>query len=248
MKNKIKDKKLNQIFFILISIACLFLLGVLLAVISVRSNIIKIKENKENSNYDRYYINTDYKDGDFYITKKPNLKDILAGPIITSLDPSLGEISAPVVLVQFSDFECQYCSEQEKVLKELLNIYGDKVKLIWKDYPESSIETPSYQAAIAARCAQEQDKFWEYHDALYKSKKLNQDEFINIAEKLKLKKGDFKNCLNSDRPKNLVNDNILEADALEIYGIPFVYINDQEAMGQMELEDFQNIIDKELEK
>lgn len=196
----------------------------------------------------RYFLK-DYKENrDPMLTKVPNLKDLLAGPIISQNDPVIGELDAKVVLVQFSDFECQYCQQQEEVLKRIIANYQTETALIWKDYPENDVESDSYQAAIAARCAQEQGKFWEFHDLIYKNKKFDAETFAQIAQSTSLNVDKFKTCIKNKETANLINDNIKEAHTLDISGIPFLYINSQEVMGEINYEDLERIVEIELQK
>lgn len=121
--------------------------------------------------------------------------------------------------------------------------------LIWKDYPINNVLAPSYQSAIAARCAEEQSEFWPYHDILFEeSHNLNKQTFMEIAEELNLNEKKFEKCLDSDEIKNLINDNIIEANALDINGIPFIFINKQEIMGEISLDELKKIIESELDK
>jgi len=197
---------------------------------------------------DTYYLNTNFSQNDPLLTRRPSLKDIFAGPIISSLDPSLGQENAPVVIVEFSDFTCEYCQNQEEVIKKVISVYKDKLKLLWKDYPDSNINSISYKAAVAARCAGEQNKFWVYHDALFKEGIKDNNTFLKFASELKLNENKFNDCLNSGRSQLLINDNIKEANALDITGVPFVYINDQEVMGEATYEELERIIKIELAK
>ncbi len=242
-----KKPKFPTTLFVIASISALIILGLVYIFLYINTNY-QSKIKKSNSN-DKYYLNENYKEGDLLITKRYGLKDILTGPIITSLDPSQGFEGAPITIVEFSDFKCKYCFKQEQYLKKLTQKYKYKVRLIWKDYPESDVESVSYKAAIAARCAQEQDMFWQYHDFLYdKSINLIESDFYEIAEMLNLNLESFKKCYIEIKPKDLINDNILEADALDISGIPFVYINDQEIMGESSFEELEKIVEIELNK
>lgn len=208
----------------------------------------KMEVNDRTGNDDFYFVNRGDSD-DPYITKKPRLKDMLAGPIISSVDPGIGDEKAFVYIVEYSDFECSYCANQEQVLKKVLQKYKDKVRLIWKDYPDSDFTTASYSAAIAARCAGEQGKFWPYHDFLYKdNKNLNQDTYKRIAELLQLDMGTFTTCLDSPKIKRRIDNNIKEAEALGITGIPFIYINKQEVMGEISEKELERMINIQLDR
>src|SRR5579863_5914338 len=80
--------------------------------------------------------------------------------------PSLGPATAPVTMVEFSDFQCPFCKRTEPTIKELRAKYGDKIRLVYLDFP-LSFHNHSLDAAKAGRCANEQGKFWEMHDAMF---------------------------------------------------------------------------------
>lgn len=241
----LKKPKFSSSLFVASSLSAFVIVCIFYLYLSFATSFI----GRSNSgSADTYYLKGGISQNDPLLTKRPDLKDMLAGPIISSLDPSLGEIDAPVVIVEFSDFTCAYCQNQERVIKKVMSVYKDKLKLLWKDYPDGNINSISYQAAVAARCAGEQNKFWLYHDALYEQKIRDNDTFTEIADQLKLNKKIFNDCLNSGRFRQLINDNIKEANALDITGVPFVYINDQEVMGEINFEDLEKIIKLELAK
>ena len=83
---------------------------------------------------------------------------------VAATDPTKG--SGPIEILEFSDFECPYCQKAQSMIREMLAKYEGKVKLVWKDFPLPNHEY-AVPAAVAARCAQEQGKFWEYHDVLF---------------------------------------------------------------------------------
>ncbi|MDD5290542.1 MAG: thioredoxin domain-containing protein [Patescibacteria group bacterium] len=185
--------------------------------------------------------------GDPLITRVPGLKDILDGPIINGSDPSVGPDKAPVVITYFADYECRYCQKQEAVIKNIIGQYKDKIRLIWKDYPERDINSPSFSAAVAGRCAQEQGQFWPFHDLLFENgEKLGKDLFVSLAEKFNLKKSLFSECLDDEEVSQSVKNNILEAEALDIKGVPFIFINREEIMGEATEDDLKKIINIEL--
>jgi len=181
-------------------------------------------------------------DHDPLITKAPSLKDMLRGPIINGPDSARGSDKAKIIIVEFSDFECEFCHQQEEVLAKILEKYRDEVKLIWKDYPSSDSDSGSFQAAVAGRCADELGKFWEYHDLLYQSQDFSQDGLIFLAKALGLRESKFKECLEDEEIKNLVYDNIKEAQALGINGVPFVYVGKQEILGEVSYEELEKMV------
>jgi len=127
--------------------------------------------------------------------------------------------------------------------------YKDKIRLIWKDYPERDINSGSFSAAVAGRCAEEQGQFWPFHDLLFENgDNLGKDLFITLAERLNLKRSLFFGCLEDEEVGQLVKNNILEAEALDIKGVPFIFINREEIMGEATDDDLKKIIDIELDE
>lgn len=236
-----KRKEFPIKLFVVASLLNLFFLVTFLVILDFKYGEKEIKA--------RYFLNENFSEKDPYVTNVPTLKDILRGPIISDYDPMIGNVNSPVVITIFSDFQCEYCVEQEDIMKKILSEYDGKVSLIWKDYPEISDESSSWQASVAARCAQEQGKFWEYHDLLYASEiKKGKDFFIDLAKKLDLREKTFSECLEDPEVNKLIYSNIQEAQALDIYGIPFIYVNDQEIIGGISYDELKKIVDIELEK
>lgn len=247
MLNFFKKYKKSTIFtplFIITSLLALILLGFFSVYFKINSNTYLLP-NKQVVN-DKYYFKKLAKT-DPLITIAPNMSNVLAGPIISPKDPSFGPETAPITIVEYSDFLCDFCQKQEIILKNIIQRFPDKIKLIWKDYPENDYNSISFQAALAGRCAAEQNKFWQYHDLIYKNNtELDQNKFLNLAEQLNLNKNKFQQCFNKKTPQRQIKNNILEANALEITGIPFIYLNQQEIMGQISEEELAKIIETEL--
>ncbi len=203
---------------------------------STDNTLVKINENSLESS-------------DPLISKVPKFENSLEAPLIGDIDPSIGPTTAPVTIVQFSDFKCEFCSQQESELKKIIEDYKGQVRLIWKDFPENFTTSESYRSAVAGRCAQKQNKFWEYHDLLYSSNgEATDDLFISLASQLSLDTDAFRQCLQDPAVSGLVLDNIDEAQALGISGIPFVYVNDMEMLGEVSYADIKQAVDYELSK
>lgn len=163
-------------------------------------------------------------------------------PTITIIDPIRGNPEAPVTIIEFADYLCEFCKETSGTLKEILAAYPNQVRLVWKDFPNDALHANATQAAIAARCAGEQGKYWEYHDLLMAQSQFTLlPLFVNLAITLDLDRNAFAECLNTETPLPRVQKTIAEAQALGLDGVPFFFINNQPFTGTT-FEDFEHAI------
>lgn len=230
--------------FIIASLSALILLPVLLIIFKLSlSDNPPVEQPKTYNNFQK--INTD----DPFITKIPGIKDMIKKPLTDRDDPDLGNKNAPVTIVEYSDYQCKFCQNQEAILRQVVNEYKDNVRLIWKDYPADDDYSPSWLPGMAARCALEQNKFWEYHDMLFQnSANTTMAKLLNIANSLKLDKNKFSACLDGIDARTQIKNNIIEANALDITGVPFIYVNEQEIMGEVSYEELKEMVENEIKK
>jgi protein-disulfide isomerase len=160
--------------------------------------------------------------------------------------PALGPSSAPVTIVEFSDFQCPFCRAAEPTLKELRSRYGDKIRIVYMDYP-LPFHNHSMDAARAARCAGEQGKFWPYHDALFADqKKLAPDELKATAQTVGLDGPKFSACLDQSKYIDQVNKDEAAGKQVGVQGTPSFFVNGRFISGAQKPEAFEEIIDEEL--
>ncbi|HEX6804407.1 MAG TPA: thioredoxin domain-containing protein [Terriglobales bacterium] len=157
-----------------------------------------------------------------------------------------GNAKAPVMIVEFSDYQCPYCHQVEPTVKEILAKYGDKVSFSYRDFPLYSIHPFAMGAAEASRCAEEQGKFWEYHDQLFAASKLEKDALIQYARDLKLDDKQFESCLTSEKYKADIDKDELEGRNAGVNGTPGFFINGVFVNGAKPESEFTSIIDDEL--
>jgi len=157
-----------------------------------------------------------------------------------------GNAKAPVMIVEFSDYQCPYCHQVEPTVKEILAKYGDKVSLSYRDFPLYAIHPYAMGAAEASRCAEEQGKFWEYHDQLFNASKLEKDALIQYARDLKLDDRQFESCLTTEKYKADIDKDQLEGRNAGVNGTPGFFINGVFVSGAQPKEAFTNVIDDEL--
>ena len=178
-----------------------------------------------------------------------NVAILLSAPRIeVGYDPArmLGSPRAPVMIVEFSDYQCPYCRNVEPTVKQVLAKYGDKVSLSYRDFPLTAIHSQALIAAQASRCALEQGKFWEYHDQLFTSDKLDKDSLIQYARNLKLDDKQFGSCLTSDKYRAEIEKDQEEGRKAGVNGTPGFFINGIGLSGAQSQDAFARIIDDEL--
>jgi protein-disulfide isomerase len=167
---------------------------------------------------------------------------------VAATGPSKGPDSAPVTIVEFSDFQCPYCSKAEATVKDLLELekYKGKLKLVYRDYPLPS-HNLAPKAAEAAHCAGDQGKYWEMHDRLFAATpKLEVTDLKAYARELKLDEGRFTKCLDSGDKAKVVADHFKAGNDAGVRGTPAFFINGRLISGAQKLEAFTALIDAEL--
>jgi len=161
--------------------------------------------------------------------------------------PSLGPESAPVIIVEFSDFQCPYCRKAEDSLKSVRQKYGDKVRLVYRDFPLDKIHPNAHKAAEASNCAADQGKFWEYHDALFANpSKLGPNDLKATAAKLGINAVEFGQCLDGGKYAGKVSSDTSAGNDLGVEGTPTFFINGRTLSGAASPQAFDSIIDEEL--
>lgn len=169
-------------------------------------------------------------------------------PQITGEDRSKGLVSAPLTVIEFSDFKCPYCKEENTIMNQVLSAYPDNVRLVFKHLP-LSIHPEAQAAAEAAECAGDQGKFFEIADVFFaKQDKLDAVSIARYARDLKLDVKKFKECVDSGKFKRKIeNDSKIAAD-FGIGGTPAFFIGDEFVSTAISLEEFKKIIDAKLVK
>jgi protein-disulfide isomerase len=161
--------------------------------------------------------------------------------------PSRGSASAPVVLVLFSDFQCPYCKSFNETLKEILKQYDQKVRLIFRQFPLTSIHPDAQRAAEASLCAGAQNRFWEMHDLLFENQKeLKEQNIKDRAKELKLDTEAFDSCMASNIYGKRVREDVLAGAAAGTDGTPTLFINGRYLNGGRSYSEVATVIDEEL--
>ena len=161
-------------------------------------------------------------------------------------DPAKGPVDAPIVLVEFSDFQCPFCQRATGTLAELIDRYEDQIRLVYKDYPLPS-HAQAFKAAEAGNCAHEQGMFWEFHDKMFGSQDaLDVPALKSYASELGLETASFSACLDEGRYTRRVQQDTQIGQRYGVSSTPTVFINGRPVMGAAPLETFDQIIREEL--
>jgi protein-disulfide isomerase len=168
---------------------------------------------------------------------------------VGSNGPSRGPSDALVTIVEFEDFQCPMCKTAQGPLEKVLLHYKDKVRVVHRDFPLQSLHPAAWKAHEAARCAEEQGKFWEYRDLLYKNAPAaSLQQLTSYASQLGLDPSEFQKCVDTGKFKNAVQRDEDEAYRLGVQGTPAFFINGQLLAGAQLESEFVRVIDEELNK
>jgi protein-disulfide isomerase len=163
--------------------------------------------------------------------------------------PRRGPSQAPVTIVEFSDYQCPYCKRAQATLSQLATKYGDRVAFVYKDFPLEEIHPQARPAAEAAHCAEEQGKFWAYHDALFAaSPDFAGDMLQNTAEHNGLDLKAFGACVDAHKYRERVDRESEQGQSLGVNGTPAFFVNGLGLFGAVPLSEFERLIDAELGK
>jgi protein-disulfide isomerase len=160
--------------------------------------------------------------------------------------PFLGPAAAKVTIVEFSDFQCPYCSRAADTVHELLDGYGDDIRLVFRNLPLPFHEN-AVPAAHAALAAHEQGRFWAFHDALFANQQaLDGDSLNSYADNLDLDMEAFESAMASEATQAIVEADLALASRLGFNGTPSFSINGIEVVGAQPAAAFRQVIDAEI--
>lgn len=159
----------------------------------------------------------------------------------------IGPEDAPIVIVEFSDYQCPYCRRwHEQVYQPLLNEYPGKIRLVYRHLPLTSIHPDAFSAAEASMCAGEQNAYWQFHDKLFSSESLGSSVYIQYAQELGLNMTTFESCIADHKYQEAVQSDLDFAVNLGVRSTPTFFINGLAIVGAQPLDVFKQVIDQEL--
>lgn len=237
----LRNVKLNQVLYVLLLVST-FLLGYLLARV----------QSLENGTGET--VGTQTAAPDSGQPQGPAAKvDVKNGHL-----PQLGENGAKVTIVEFSDFQCPFCRKWfTETYEQLKTEYIDtgKVKLYYRHYPLDNIHPAALPSAIASECANDQGKFWEFHDLIYNKQEekgagttiqYTNDDIKTWVQDLGIDSAAFNECLDSEKHKDNVTKDQSDGSAVGVNATPTFFVNGRSIVGAQPFSNFKTIIDEEL--
>jgi len=145
---------------------------------------------------------------------------------VNEIDNAVGEMNAPVTLLEYGDFECPYCLKARSVIEAVQNIEGTKLRFVFRNFPLSQIHMHALHAAYAAEAAARQGKFWEMHDMLFENQFAFEDQdLIKYAQSLNLDMQRFLKDMNSEEITKKVKEDFIGGVRSGVNGTPTFFIN-----------------------
>lgn len=167
--------------------------------------------------------------------------------VLTTGRPTRGPDTAPVTIVEFTDYECPYCQDYFiKTLPLLLEQYRDRVKYVVMNLPIPSLHPAALGAAEAAECAADQGRFWEYHDRLFVSSELDRATLVSIGQQVHLDSSAFATCVETRATAQRVRGHMAQAQSLGVHSTPTFFVNGRVSHGAHTFAAFKLIIDSAL--
>ncbi len=206
----------------------------------VRQQIVVYMERPAMAAALQKYVDQLRKDMNVEVMLRPPRFDVAA------VGPSRGPASAPVTIVEFSDFQCPFCSRAEGTVAQVMKAYDGKVRLVYRDFPLPAHDQAE-KAAEAAHCADDQGKYWEMHEKLFANQQaLEPDKLKGYAKDLKLDQAKFDKCLDSGEKAKVVEENKKAGEKAGVTGTPAFFVNGYQLSGAQPFEEFKTLIDSEL--
>ena len=168
--------------------------------------------------------------------------------ISTDDDPTVGPRDAPITIVEFSDYQCPFCVRwHNEVYDALMAKYEGKIRFVYRDFPLYQIHPEAEPAAIAANCAGDQGKYWDFHELIFRGgKDLGAETYNAYAASLGLDQAAFSACLTDDAKRQEITADYEYAGTMGVTSTPTFFVNGIAVVGAQPLEVFTQLIDSEL--
>jgi len=175
--------------------------------------------------------------------------DPIRTDVVITGSPSRGPAQAPVTIVEFADFECPFCGGLYPTLKLVEKNYADKVRFVYRQFPLTNIHPNAQKAAEASLCANDQQRFWEFHDALFSDQtRLDVPSLKQRAQALGLNTTAFNSCLDSGKQVDAIQKDRDDARKIGVSSTPTMFINGRLLSGNRPYTEIRDVIEDELKR
>ena len=208
-----QNKSFYLIFGLVIAIS-------LIVIVLFAQSIIGPSDGANNT------IKTDSsKNKDIFVTPAPNIEKTDRLPPLERKDPIVGNPEGEITIIEFADFECQYCAQAQKTLDEILKIYSDKIRLVWKNYP-LAFHSYSKKAAEAVLCSNEQKKFSQMQNQLFEHQAISllPKDIKEYAKDINMDMEKFDTCFDGGLNEEAVARDIAAARQFGVDSVPSFFI------------------------
>src|SRR5207253_10991723 len=206
----------------------------------VKPRIVQYLKGQKQEERHSAYIEELKKKYPTTVSLKPPVVDVA-----TAGRPERGGKNATVTIIEFSDYQCPFCKKAEDVVDQGMKNYGDKVKLVYRNYP-LPFHPNARPASEAAACANAQGKFWEYHSKLFHGDGLEPEKLKTYADQVGLDRKKFDECLDKKPFKTEIDKDMKDGEKAGVTGTPAFFINGRMLSGAQPFEKFKEVIDDEL--
>jgi protein-disulfide isomerase len=172
---------------------------------------------------------------------------VFVADVLPGDGPSRGPAMAPVTIIEFSDFQCPYCAQAIPMLKRLMDKYSDQVRFVYRNFPLETIHPNALNAALAAECANEQEHFWQMHDALFADQKVLDVSYLEErAIQVGLDMVKFRECMSTQRYIDKVRQDVTDGQKYGVRGTPTFFVNGYRYTGSLDFDTFDQIVQQAL--
>ena len=164
---------------------------------------------------------------------------------VTPTDHVQGSANAPIVLVEYGDYQCPYCGQAYYIVKNLQKKLGDKLQFVFRNFPLVDLHPNAYHAALAAETAAIEDKFWEMHDILFENQRhLDDASLLSYIEKIGLNVAKFEKNFGSEAVGKKIEDDLESGQKAGVEGTPYFFVNGKLFEGNWTNDEFLHYLEK----
>jgi protein-disulfide isomerase len=165
-------------------------------------------------------------------------------PIAVGTSPVRGPADAWVTMIEFADFECPFCGEEEPVVEALLDAYPEDLRLVFKNFPLTAIHPNAQAAALAAECAGAQGDFWPMHDLLFANQSaLDGQSLLTYAQSAGVDTSSWQACLSTQPPVDAIGADVSLGTSVGVAGTPTFFVNGEVVVGAVPQSALQDVIE-----